>query len=512
MVFAPGASPTYVPLGITSLAEYVRAEVPGCAVRAIDLNIAAWDRLAGSRKEYLAFKEFIHGRGGDFYDRAAYDAHGHAWQEMAGQMDELVAEAKRYIERDSLSDGLGAVLGEFSQRMLAERPEMVGLSVMYPRQVVMSLAIARYIRSLQWSGQIIVGGAMVTAMYAEEMLAACPYIDAVFEGEGEKGLAMLCQGRPYEEIDGLVYRNGGETIRNRRAGAIELEGLPLPMFSDMSLSDYWNPEPVVPVVFSRGCRWRRCRFCAHNFSYGPYRRRDVKRFVGYLAGMQDRGIRHFYFADQYVGADDMKKVADEIIARGLDIRFHFMGRPDNSYTPQILGRLHEAGCRWISWGVESGSQRLLEVCGKGTRVEDVRKIIEDTHRAGISNLLMMIFGLPTGGEEDFEATLDFLDEVGEATDDVTNSSFQLFDGTPFGEHPDEYHLVVTGRDVLFAANGTEVHSARLDHSETGDDGSERPGRGPMEVDRWRRRRRMSGWKSDVEGLCCEHYLLYAGRK
>jgi anaerobic magnesium-protoporphyrin IX monomethyl ester cyclase len=353
---------------------------------------------------------------------------------------------------------------------------------------------------------------MVTAMYAEEVLAACPFVDAVFEGEGEMGLAMLCQARPYEEIDGLVYRKGGGAVRNRKAGAIELDGLPLSTFGDMSLDEYWNPEPVVPVVFSRGCRWRRCRFCAHNFSYGPYRRRDVDRFVEYLSVMRQGGIRHFYFADQYVGADDMKAVADEIVARGLDVRFHFMGRPDSSYTPEILAGLSQAGCRWISWGVESGSQRLLDVCGKGTRVEDIRRVIHDAHAAGISNLLMMIFGMPTSCDEDLEATLDFLDDVADGCDDVTNSSFQLFAGTPFGEHPEEYHLTVTGQDVMFMANGTHVHSARLYHSELAADGSERPARGSMELDRWRRRRKMSGWNSRVEGLCCEHYLLYAARR
>jgi radical SAM superfamily enzyme YgiQ (UPF0313 family) len=255
--------------------------------------------------------------------------------------------------------------------------------------------------------------------------------------------------------------------------------------------------------------WRKCRFCAHNFSYSGYRKRAVVPFVDHLAKLNaSRGIRHFYFADQYVDADDMKRLADEIIARRLDIAYHIMGRPTESYTADVCRRLSEAGCRWISWGIESGSQRLLDVCAKGTRVETVERVVRNAGQAGISNLLMMIFGLPTSCDSDLEATFDLLDALADVTDDITCSSFQLWEKTAFAANPAACGLRITGRERFFDSPHEAVHSLRLFYREKATDGTLRPPSGAIEIARWQRRRRIAGRHHEMEGLSCEHTLLY----
>lgn len=54
---------------------------------------------------------------------------------------------------------------------------------------------------------------------------------------------------------------------NRKPDTLAAADVPLPMFEDLDPRARWNPTPVLPVVFSRGCKGRRCRFCAHNLSY-----------------------------------------------------------------------------------------------------------------------------------------------------------------------------------------------------------------------------------------------------
>ncbi|MFH1719806.1 MAG: radical SAM protein, partial [Planctomycetota bacterium] len=412
LVFAPCTSPTYVPLGIASLSAFIKATNAQCHLNMVDLNIATWNWLIDRKKEFQPFRDFVQGKQKGFFDETLYRQHQPVREQLVEIHDTYIRMARRYLEQNSLSAELQTLLIYYSGLILADDPEFIGFSVMYPRQILFSLAIAKFLHSsLSVPGRIkpiiVMGGATISALNGQEILNACPFVDAVFEGEGEAGLGMLCSDRDFSGIPGLTYRGTAGILRNRKTDTISLNKLPLPDFSGLNLSHYFNPEPVVPVVFSRGCKWRKCRFCAHNFSYSGYRSRNVTQFVDYLSRLnQQVGVRHFYLADQYVDAPDMKMLAEEILNRGLNICFHIMGRPTNDYTPEVLQTLSKAGCRWISWGIESGSQRLLDISRKGTSVETIRRVIGDSHQAGISNLLMLIFGLPTSKDEDFDATMD----------------------------------------------------------------------------------------------------------
>jgi anaerobic magnesium-protoporphyrin IX monomethyl ester cyclase len=515
LVFAPCASPSFVPLGIASLSAFLRATNPQCDLNVVDLNIAAWNRLVDERQEFRAFRDFVQGKEGDFFDETLYRGHQLVWKQLVEIHDAYIQMAHSYLERDILGDELQAFLAYCSGLVLANDPELVGFSIMYPRQVVFSLALAKFLHSeLSKSDRIrpliVVGGATISALYGPEILTACPFVDAVFEGEGEAGLGMLSAGRDFSEIPGLVYRGTSGIVTNRKTDTISLNQIPFPDFAELNLSDYFNPEPVVPTVFSRGCKWRKCRFCAHNFSYSGYRNRNTARFVDYLSKLnRQSGVRHFYLADQYVDAPDMKMLAEEILHQELDIYFHIMGRPTSDYTPETLQTLFKAGCRWISWGIESGSQRLLDICQKGTSVETIRHVIKDSHQAGISNLLMLIFGLPTSTDEDFEATVDMMDDLADSVDAVTSSSFQLFDKTAFAVQAATFGLKILGREELFSSQHDSVHSKRLLYRETGADGTMRPPRGPLEISRLERRRLWAEPHSIFQRLCCEHYLLFA---
>lgn len=504
-----------MPLGIASLSAFIKATNPQSQLDAVDLNIAVWNRLIDRDEELQSFRNFVQGRAEDFFDETAYRRHQPAWKQLLEVHNSYIGMARRYLEEDTLSDEFQELLVYCSGLILANDPQFVGFSIMYPRQVLLSLAIAKFLPSVSSTPgrikpTIIVGGATISALYGDEILQACPFVDAVFEGEGEAGLGMLCAGRDFSEIPGLAYRGTTGVRRNRKTETISLADLPLPDFSDIDLSRYFNPEPVVPVVFSRGCKWRKCRFCAHNFSYSGYRKRNVTRFVDYLSELNRRiGARHFYLADQYVDAPDMKMLAEEILDRGLTVYFHIMGRPTDEYTPEVLQTLFKAGCRWISWGIESGSQRLLDISQKGTSVETVRRIIRDSHQAGISNLLMLIFGLPTSRDEDFDATMNLLDDLIDSVDALTCSSFQLYDRTPFATGARDFGLQITGRERLFSSEHGSVHSRRLSYREKSEDGTVRPPRGPMELTRLERRRLWTRQDSIFQYLCCEHYLLYA---
>ena len=125
---------------------------------------------------------------------------------------------------------------------------------------------------------------------------------------------------------------------------------------------------------------------------------------------------------------------------------------------------------------------------------------------------MLIFGLPTSKEEDFNTTLDLLDDLEDSVDTVTSSCFQLFDKTAFAAQAKTFGLKLTGRERLFSSEHGSVHSNRLFYQEKAEDGTERPPRGPLEIAQLERRKLWTKQSSIFQHLCCEHYLLYASHR
>lgn len=188
---------------------------------------------------------------------------------MAERLNGCVDQCRRYLEAGSLDGDLRDLLEQWTGMILLHDLDLIGLSIMYPRQVLVSLALAKFLADTPRAEKrrIVLGGATVSALNADEMLKACPFVDAVCGGEGEAALRMLCRAEPFERICGLSYRVGGRIVTNRQPNTLSLTEVPMPSFASIDLAAYFNPSPVLPVVFSRGCMWRKCRFCAHNFSY-----------------------------------------------------------------------------------------------------------------------------------------------------------------------------------------------------------------------------------------------------
>ena len=523
-VFPPKASPTYVPLGLASLAPYVLREAPGCDLTLLDLNLEAWAALAEQDPTGDALLRFVRGQEGDFYDETQYGTHRKTWNRIGARLGGVVAEAGRYVDTGEGTDAFLRLLDDQAEKALAADPELLGISTLFLDQVPFALALARRVKALTGPGRahrsaprgtlrVVLGGAAMAALRTEELLTACPFVDGVVVGEGETGAAALCAGEAAEGVPGLVHRTAAGIRSNLRSRTLSMGALPPADFTDLPLGGYFNPEPVLPVLFSRGCSWRRCRFCNHNASFAGYRRKGADRFAAEIeAYRRDHGARHLYIADQYVGAADLEGVAGEILSRGAEVFFQVMGRPLGEYTPERLARFFEAGCRWISWGVETGSQRLLDLIGKETEVPVMERVLWDAARAGISNLAMMIFGLAMITAADLDQTFRFVENVHDAVDTLAAGAFVLWDRSHFARNAGTYGLAVTGAAELLRAGGVAVHTARLNHREAATDGTLRPPRGPMELALWETRRRWLGDPTHLEHLPCEHYLLYLSRR
>lgn len=513
LLFVPGANATYLPLGIASLYGYIRNHIPACDIYARDLSIALWNELASADLSVSLAVRFFQGQVGNFYDESLYRSYSENLQPLYHSMKKLEESIHRWLTTGEESPEFCQFRLFLQSEMNGNDTDMTALSAMYPGQIPFLAAIAKILKEEFPAMTLIAGGAAFSAIDIDEMAKVLPEVDIFYRGEGEEGFASLIRGDDLASIPGVVYRSASAIITNGKPPAVQLDTLPMPDFSFCRLNEYHSPEPVLPVLFSRGCRWRRCGFCSHNFSFAGYRTHEAQRFVNTLAHFRQQGIRSFYFADQYIGADDLEAIAVEILNRGLEIRFHVMGRPTTEYTPERLQLLFSAGCRWISWGVESGSQKLLDICHKGTTVADVQNVLRDTALAGISNLAMMIYGMPTSTEAAFDETIEFCNEISSEVDAFTASSFQLFAGTPFWIKRNRLHLETSKREILLTIANKPIHSNRWGYSFLDENGMKITPPGPVEVEKWKRWALwVRGGTTFFETLPSEHYLLFATKK
>ena len=516
LIFPPGANPTYMPLGTALLATYIRREAPCCHLTVRDCNIALWNKTVELHDDFTMMDTFLRGASGDFYNRATYQGYQEAFTVLAGIVSDCNREMKNWLETGMCREEALYMYRSLAARALdKEQYDTIGFSVMFPAQVIPSLALARLMRSfLGESVRIIMGGAMISSLDVDALLRAEPVIDAVLRGEGEAGLAAFLNRAAYRETGGLSYREGAFVHHNGLPRQLDIEDIPCPDFSDFETGAYFNPVPVLPVLFSRGCRWRSCRFCIHNLTFGAYRSLRYESFVDRLERLQARhGVYHFYFADQYIGPDDLLGISNAILRRGLTLWFHTMGRPEAGYTPEVLRTAFRAGCRWISWGIETGSGKLLDICNKGTTVPVIEKVLVNAAEAGISNLAMMIFGLPGTDRNAFDDTLSFAGRVSPVVDAFTSSAFQLFARAPFYASRKRYSLQECDRETLVTINGIAVTTGRVFYMVRDSNGALYEPAHYDELKKWEQ------WKLWVRGgptffehISSEHYLIFAAEK
>jgi radical SAM superfamily enzyme YgiQ (UPF0313 family) len=213
-------------------------------------------------------------------------------------------------------------------------------------------------------------------------------------------------------IQGLVWRDGERVVINPDRPYIrDLDDLPLPRHELLPLEKYRAPlvrGPYAFVVTSRGCP-AECRFCIKHVSYGRAVRfrspEDVLAEIEQLVGLGVHDI-HMY-ADLFtLNREHVMGICRGIVERGLELRWTCNSRVD-FVDREMLQAMAGAGCWMISWGIESGDDRMLRRMHKGITTDRVEQALRWAKEAGIMNWGYFIIGLPGETEESIRQTIDF---------------------------------------------------------------------------------------------------------
>jgi hypothetical protein len=158
--------------------------------------------------------------------------------------------------------------------------------------------------------------------------------------------------------------------------------------------------------------------------------------------------KHFSFHDEYIPAKILEKLCQNLIERNLtNFRFKGYVRFEEEFLKKnSFKMMYKAGFRNLYWGLESGSQRVLNLMNKGTNIVAVEKILKRSAEAKIKNSCFIIFGFPGETFNDFKKTINFLEKNRKNIHLIMTSAFMLSGNSTIGLNPSKWNLKIIEKD------------------------------------------------------------------
>ncbi len=214
------------------------------------------------------------------------------------------------------------------------------------------------------------------------------------------------------DIRGLAWRERGEIVINPDRPFIpNLDDLPIPRHELLPLEKQRMPMikgPFTFIVTSRGCP-AGCKFCIKHVSYqNSVRVRSPHLILEELQYLAKLGIHNVHmYADLFtVNREQVVGLCRLIIESGLKVKWTCNSRVDY-VDEEMLQLMGQAGCWYISWGIESANEQILKRTRKGYRKEQAVRALTWAKRAGINNWGYFIIGLPGETEETIRETIEY---------------------------------------------------------------------------------------------------------
>ena len=300
------------------------------------------------------------------------------------------------------------------------RPDLVGLSFLSTTSYPYAKILARQIRAADPSVKLAFGG-VFASLNAGLVKLQCPEVDFVCRGDGEQLLLdLLAHWDQPETVGGLTWMKDGRVVNNPgRPMERQLDQWPFPDRESLKL-DFVESMPLdVPAVLSmerfttmqtsRGCPWP-CVFCdIPIFNEGKWRARSAQHVVNELKYLEEQGYGSVYFVDDHflLQPKRIDAICRGVIDAKLKIQWGIEGRVD-SVAQHLFPIMAKANCRTVMFGIESGSQKILDRLKKEQTLEEVRTAVKNAKKAGIEIVHgFFTVGNPDETIEDMRATFEF---------------------------------------------------------------------------------------------------------
>ncbi len=308
---------------------------------------------------------------------------------------------------------------EIIKKIKEFKPEIIGFKLWIGEGFVNSIRIAEIIKKEFPDIRIFAGGPQVD-WFGENIyrLGFGEFFEALAYGEGEETICAIADNvsrkTGLSEIPNIIYKENGNIKKTWTKRIEDLEDLETPVYDENIYYPMDDSKKIKIIMLdeSRGCP-NKCSFCMHPYKSGNYwRTRKPEKIVDeieYL--MQKYKTNIFRFAGSNPPPHLKREIAKEIVKRSLKIKYGAFGHARGmSYDDYKL--LKESGCVSLFFGVESGSQFILDkAMNKGNKVAQIKDALLMCKEAGIKAVASIIMPAPFDTEETIEETYKLLIET-----------------------------------------------------------------------------------------------------
>ncbi|PVX24750.1 MAG: B12-binding domain-containing radical SAM protein [Candidatus Bathyarchaeum sp.] len=333
---------------------------------------------------------------------------------------------------------LGISYADFRREISKRRPDVVGMTsttLTYKS----ALKIAKIAKEVHPNCLTALGGCHVT-FWDDKALQESPYLDVVVRKEGENTIIELMErleaGKDFADVLGITFRDGEKIVQNPDRPYIQdLDSLPFPAHHLWPIDRLRKYGKVMfPLMTSRGCTFW-CEFCSAVRMFGRgYRMRSAKNVVDEMEHLHKTfGADSFTFYDDAFTVDQsrVEDICNEIHSRKLKITWDCGTRVD-MVTKELLQKMRKAGCIAVWFGVEAGSQEVIDAMGKGFTANKTKKAFKMAQDAGLMTIASVVLGFPGETRETAMKTIKFVEEI--KPDDVGYYIATPYPGTPMADH------------------------------------------------------------------------------
>ncbi|OGW18229.1 MAG: hypothetical protein A3G93_15150 [Nitrospinae bacterium RIFCSPLOWO2_12_FULL_45_22] len=319
------------------------------------------------------------------------------------------------------------------ENYLLKKPLYAGISAM-TSQVSSGIDIAEYIRKMSPNTLLVWGG--IHATLFPQQTCSDPLADLVVIGEGEYSCLELTkslrQSHQIPSLPGLGYKKDGKFLLNLQNELADINKFPFPYFDLLPMDSYLTrdfggtrfffgeQQKSIILHTGVGCPYD-CTFCINNSlaqSLKRYRGKTADRILDEIDMVINKyQVRHIVFRDDNFLLDKKRfiRFLDGLEERRYKITWYCTARADffhEGYLSETLvQRMANLGCARISIGVESGSEKIINLLKKGINLNQVRHAATLCKRYGIIIAYSFMMGLPGEEPEDTLKTLNFIGKL-----------------------------------------------------------------------------------------------------
>lgn len=326
---------------------------------------------------------------------------------------------------------------EIAQVIRKQEPDFVGFKLWNGDGFSGPVMMAEFLKRRFPELKIFAGGSHVD-FFRGLIFERTKAFDGLVYGEGEETIVQIADyvsGKDKLDFPNLITPDGIE----REIRRIEnLDSLPMAVYDEHIYPVMKGNEKIKIVVLdeSRGCPYG-CAFCVQSVKSGHRRRvKTVARVVGEMKHIRDRyGVRSFRYAGSSTPATLMREVASKIMEEDLKVSYCSYGHV-REFRAEDAMVLKQSGLFGLLFGIESGSQKVLDLMKKPTTVEQISRAVTVAKNAGIFVVGSVILPAPGDNDKTMKETFDLLMEV--RPDSVFIQFPGVYPRTPWAWNPEKY--------------------------------------------------------------------------